>query len=197
MDTLRFSRLTGNEIGSVINELGNLRLTVFRDFPYLYDGTMESEMEYLQSYIQSPNAFLFAVYDGDQMIGATTCVPLSDENRELTLPFTEAGVSTQGILYFGESILLLNYRGIGLGHRFFDERESYALSLGNIHTTCFCSVVRPENHPLRPKNYRSNEAFWTKRGYSPNGLSCQFEWQDLDQPQIDLKTLHFWTKLWT
>ena len=196
METLRFIRLIGNEIGSVINDVGKLRITVFRDFPYLYNGTMEYELEHLRSYIQSPDAFLFAVYDGDQLIGATTCVPLSDEDPELTLPFTEAGISTQGILYFGESILLPEYRNMGLGHRFFDERESYAQSLGNIHTTCFCSVVRPESHPLRPKDYRSNEAFWTKRGYAPNGLSCQFDWQDIDQPQVDVKTLNFWTKQW-
>ncbi len=196
METLRFIRLTGNEIGTVINDLGKLRITVFRDFPYLYNGTMDYELEHLRSYIQSPGAFLFAVYDGEQMVGATTCVPLSDENPELTLPFTDAGFSTEGILYFGESILLPEYRGMGLGHRFFDEREHYAQSLGNIHTTCFCSVVRPESHPLRPKDYRSNEAFWAKRGYAPNGLTCQFDWQDIDQPQIDAKTLNFWTKQW-
>jgi GNAT superfamily N-acetyltransferase len=196
METLRFIRLTGNEIGTVINDLGKLRITVFRDFPYLYNGTMDYELEHLRSYIQSPGAFLFAVYDGEQMVGATTCVPLSDENPELTLPFTDAGFSTEGILYFGESILLPEYRGMGLGHRFFDERERYAQSLGNIHTTCFCSVVRPESHPLRPKDYRSNEAFWAKRGYAPNGLTCQFDWQDIDQPQIDAKTLNFWTKQW-
>ncbi len=39
--------LTGEEIGSVLPALARLRMIVFRDWPYLYDGTLEYEETYL------------------------------------------------------------------------------------------------------------------------------------------------------
>ena len=39
--------------------------------------------------------------------------------------------------------------------------------------TAFCSVVRPEDHPFRPSDYRSNNDFWKKRGVYRTRLLLQ------------------------
>ena len=141
---LTFITKHGPEIASVFEDLGQLRIAVFSDFPYLYEGTLTHEMEYLQTYADSPRAFLFAVYDGSKMVGATTCTPLVDETDDVRLPFEQVGFNLDSIFYFGESILLPSYRGIGLGHRFFDEREAHARRFGTYTTTCFCAVERAD-----------------------------------------------------
>ena len=79
MADLTFTRKTGQEIASVFDGLAALRIAVFRDFPYCYEGSVEYEKAYLHTYANSDRAFLFAAFDGDQMIGATTCIPLEDE----------------------------------------------------------------------------------------------------------------------
>lgn len=192
---LTFVRKTGVAMAEVFDDLARLRIAVFRDYPYLYEGTVEYEKGYLQIYRQSERSFLFAAYDGNTMVGATTCIPLKDETPEIRKPFEDAGFDTGTICYFGESILLPAYRGLGLGHRFFDEREAHARSLGNFETCCFCSVDRGDSHPLKPADYRSNDAFWLKRGYRKEpALQSIMEWPDLGEPASTPKIMIFWTK---
>ncbi|MFY7887685.1 MAG: GNAT family N-acetyltransferase [Spirosomataceae bacterium] len=195
MQQLRYIRKQGAEIASVIDDLAQLRIAVFYDFPYLYEGTIDYERIYLQTYVQAEKAFLFAVYDGDKMVGATTCIPLSNETPEVQEPFVNAGMDVDSIFYFGESILLAAYRGHGLGHRFFDEREAHAASFGTFKQTCFCAVDRGESHPLQPIDYRPNDAFWLKRGYEKTpSLQCTMEWLDRGETQATSKPMIFWTK---
>jgi len=192
---LTFVRKTGAGIAEVFNDLARLRIAVFRDYPYLYEGSVEYELGYLQTYLQSERSFLFAVYDGDEMVGATTCIPLQDETADVRKPFEDAGFDIGAICYFGESILLPSYRGHGLGHRFFDEREAYARNRGDFETCCFCSVDRGDNHPLRPSDYRPNDAFWLKRGYRKEpALQSTMDWPDLGETTSTPKIMIFWTK---
>jgi GNAT superfamily N-acetyltransferase len=195
MSTLRFITKKGAEIHSVITDLAALRITVFRDFPYLYDGTFGYEQIYLQTYVKSQKSFLFAVYDNDKMVGATTCIPLADETLDVQEPFIKAGMDVNKIFYFGESLLLSQYRGLGIGHRFFDEREAHARSFGGFDTTCFCSVVRNENHPYKPTDYQPLDRFWCKRGYEKQPqLKSQFQWLDIGETEESLKTMIYWSK---
>lgn len=193
MAELTFVRKTGKGFADIFDDLAALRIAVFRDFPYLYEGTTEYEKAYLQTYAQSERAFLFAVYDGTIMVGATTCIPLRDETPEVQQPFLNAGYAVDDIFYFGESILRAEYRGHGLGHRFFDEREAHARSFGTYKTTCFCAVDRPADHPLRPVGYQPLDVFWRKRGYEKApALQSFFTWKDIDEPGESPKKMIYW-----
>nr|WP_293837900.1 GNAT family N-acetyltransferase [uncultured Arsenicibacter sp.] len=195
METLSFIRKQGAGIGEVFDDLASLRITVFRDFPYLYEGSVTYEKSYLQTYARADKAFLFAVYDGPVMVGATTCIPLADETAEVRQPFETAGMDLNTIFYFGESILLKAYRGLGLGHRFFDEREGHARSFGTYTTTCFCAVDRGGNHPAQPAGYRPNDAFWLKRGYRKvPALQSTFDWPDIGETHSTPKPMIYWMR---
>jgi GNAT superfamily N-acetyltransferase len=192
---LRFEKYQGAAIRAVFEPLAELRIRVFRDFPYLYEGMLDYELEYLNTYAQSARALLFAVYDGPKMVGATTCIPLAEETPEVQEPFLKAGYALEEIFYFGESILLPEYRGLGIGHRFFDEREAHAASFGTYRLTCFCAVDRPEDHPLRPAGYRPLDAFWTQRGYrKESSLVSQFTWPDLGETAGSAKNMIYWIR---
>jgi GNAT superfamily N-acetyltransferase len=195
MAQLSYIKKIGAEIATVFDDLAQLRITVFRAFPYLYEGSIDYEKEYLKVYAESENAFLFAVYDETKMVGATTCIPLIDETLEVQEPFVNAGIALESVFYFGESVLLPDYRGLGLGHRFFDEREAHARSFNTCKITCFCSVVRPENHPLKPINYKPLDEFWTKRSYNKEfSLKSTFEWLDIGEQHSTQKEMIYWTK---
>ncbi len=185
----------GAEIGRETDSLAALRITVFRDYPYLYDGDPEYEKEYLQTYIDSERAFLFSVFDGERMVGATTCIPLADETAEVKEPFLKKGMDIDRIFYFGESILLRSYRGQGLGSRFFEEREAHAALFPAVDTACFCAVKRPPGHPLRPEDYQPLDAFWNKLGYRKEpGMVSYFEWKDLNVNITTSKVMEYWFK---
>ncbi|WP_224996058.1 GNAT family N-acetyltransferase [Cesiribacter sp. SM1] len=195
MQELTFITKQGNSIRDVFDDLAALRIAVFHDYPYLYEGTPAYEKEYLQPYVRSERSFLFAVYHDQQMVGATTCIPLLDETAEIRQPFEEAGYALDTLFYFGESILLNPYRGKGLGHRFFDEREAHARSFGTYRKACFFSVEREPNHPQKPVNYRPNDEFWKKRGYVKQAqLQTTLSWPDIGQTHSTPKPLVCWMR---
>ncbi|WP_394341992.1 GNAT family N-acetyltransferase [Spirosoma pollinicola] len=193
--SLTFLRLSDSAFLAVFDDLAALRMTVFYDFPYLYEGSVDYEKRYLETYARSKRSFLLAVYDGNKLVGATTALPLRDETPEVQAPFTVAGYDLDTIFYFGESVLLPAYRGRGIGDQFFDEREAYARQFDQYKLACFCSVQRPEDHPLRPVNYHPLDAFWTRRGYKRDGsLQSKFVWLDRNEAVETAKPMIYWTR---
>jgi GNAT superfamily N-acetyltransferase len=195
VDQLTHQLATGKDILPMIPALGQLRISVFSDFPYLYEGSFDYEQAYLKVYAKNPTSIAFGVFDGKKPVGATTGMPLLAESKEIQQPFIDRGLNLDEIFYFGESILLPEYRGQGIGHLFFDVREKHALENG-FKTTTFCSVFRSENHPLKPLDYRPNDAFWTKRGYTKQDFSCKMTWLDRNEAEETEKELVFWIKEW-
>lgn len=196
MNELRTVHLVGKDIQQILPDLGALRIQVFHDFPYLYEGNIAYEEAYLQIYTSSEESIVVGVYDGEQLIGATSGMPLKHETAAIQAPFISTNIPVETVFYFGESIVLPAYRGKGLGHLFFNEREQHALKLGYT-TTAFCSVIRPENHSLKPLDYRDNSAFWNKRNYLPQDeMLCQMSWLDRSETEETEKDLQFWIKTW-
>jgi GNAT superfamily N-acetyltransferase len=192
---LRVENLTGDAMRAAIPELARLRVIVFRDWPYLYDGTLNYESAYLRRFAAAHDAVVVAAYDGDRIIGAATGAPLKDHAEAFGKAFIDRGLDIDRIFYCGESVLLSDYRGHGLGHAFFDGREAHARALGGFTHITFCGVVRPDDHPLKPSAYRPLDAFWTKRGYAKaDGLTTSFAWKDIDEPDETAKHMQFWMK---
>lgn len=192
---LEVKSVTGPDILPVLPDLSRLRMIVFRDWPYLYEGTLEYEQKYLEKFAKAKGAVVVCAYDGDQMVGASTGAPMIEHADEFGEPFKKAGYDISKIFYCGESVLLKSHRGHGLGHAFFDGREAQARKLGGFEYSSFCRVVRPDDHPLKPKDYAPLDPFWRKRGYEPvEGIVATYDWQDIDQPGETTHQMQFWMK---
>ncbi len=191
---IRVDSLTGDAARAVFDDLARLRISVFRAFPYLYDGDLDYERDYLATYANSKDGVVVTAFDDDTVIGAATALPLADETEEVIAPFRDKGFDLSSVFYFGESVLDSRYRGQGIGHAFFDQREAHARSLGYTWTA-FCAVVRPINHPRRPEDYAPLDPFWEKRGYQRrDDMVTTFTWQDLDEDRKSPKPLRFWLR---
>lgn len=190
--------LSGKQIIPHIEALAQLRLTVFNEFPYLYNGDMAYEMKYLDTYVKSTRSLMILVKNGDKVIGASTCIPMQDEVSEIQAPYINAGLNISNIFYFGESIILKEYRGQKIGSDFFRLREEYAKEVNkDLAWTSFCAVLRPFSHPLRPEGYKALDHFWIRNGYKAYPeMKVQFKWQDIDKGEEDYKDLMVWMKKW-
>jgi len=185
--------LTGEAVAGVLDDLARLRIAVFRDWPYLYDGDEGYEREYLRAYT-APGAVVVAAMDGERMIGASTGAPMEHHAEDFAAAFANRPERLEDIFYCAESVLLPEYRGHGLGHAFFDGREAQGRALGR-RFSAFCSVIRPADHPARPAGYRPLDGFWRKRGYEPlPGVIANFHWRDLGDAEETTKQLQFWMK---
>lgn len=186
--------LTGADLDAALDDVAALRIRVFRDWPYLYDGDVAYERRYLETYRTSPGAVLVGAFEGDRLVGAATGTPLAEHADEFAEAFEATDIEISSVFYCAESVLLAGYRGQGIGHRFFDLREAHAKALG-FDRSAFCAVIRPANHPLKLKSYRPLDGFWQARGYRPlPGVVAKFGWKDLDAKEETFKPMQFWLK---
>jgi GNAT superfamily N-acetyltransferase len=193
--SLTVEPVTGRALSQALPALARLRIEIFRDFPYLYDGNLAYEEAYLTKFSAAPDALIVVASDSGTIVGASTAAPMRWVASEFASPFDRQGYDIDRIFYFGESVLLPAYRGQGIGHAFFDQRELHARKLSGYEMTAFCAVVRPADHPLKPADYRPLDAFWTTRGYAKvPGLLASFDWKDVDKSRSDGKLMQFWLR---
>ena len=186
--------LAPGEVLELLEEVAGLRITVFRAFPYLYDGDMAYERRYLQTYLEAEGAFIAGAFDGGRLVGASTAAPLGEHKAEFAGPFAERGLDPDEFFYFGESVLLPAYRGRGIGVAFFDHRKAEARRQG-FCKCLFSAVIRPDDHPARPPGHQPLDAFWRKRGYERlDGLETQFAWKDIGDAEETQKPMEYWAK---
>lgn len=194
---MQVRRLARAEMEAAFDDLARLRIEVFRDFPYLYDGDFDYERRYLATYMASPASVVIGALDEGRLVGAATAAPLADHFSAFAGPFLATGLDPARFFYFGESVLRAPWRGQGVGVRFFEEREKAAAEAG-FSRCVFSAVVRPADHPARPAGYQPLDGFWSRRGYARiPGLAAGFSWRDLGDAEETVKPMEFWSKrLW-
>jgi len=194
MAAITLSTCQGRDIDPHLDDLAQLRIRVFRDFPYLYDGDVDYEATYLRRYAECPDSLFVLAFDGDRLVGAATGMPLTDDVAEFRAPFERAGHDIARLFYYGESVLLPAYRSRGVGKAFMAERERHAAREG-FSLVAFCAVERPDDHPLKPEGYVPLHGFWRAQGYQRQPeLTTTFHWKDVDQDEETDKPMVFWLK---
>ena len=186
---------TGAAVAPYLDDLARLRIAVFRDWPYLYEGDPAYERHYLEAYAASTHSVFALALDGDAVVGAASGLPLADDAAAFQQPFRERGIALEQVFYFGESVLLEAYRGQGIGHRFFDEREAHARRSGGFAMTAFCAVERSPDDSRCPAGHRPNDAFWRKRGYQrQDDMFCTLDWTERGAAAPSSHRLRFWLR---
>lgn len=192
--TVRIARAVGAEIAAHLDALAALRIRVFREYPYLYDGSVDYELHYLAGYARSPDALIVLAIDGDAVIGASTALPAIEHSDEIAPALVRGGLDPAAVFYFGESVLDPAYRGRGLGEAFFVEREGQARERG-YRVAAFCAVERPADHPARPGDYRAPGGLWRRRGFVRRPeIVGEMSWRDLGDDRDTAKPMVFWVK---
>ncbi len=175
------------------DELAALRIAVFREWPYRYDGTVEYERDYLATYLKNPRARIVTAESQGRLVGISTCLPLADEVAEFRRPLEDAGFDPARGFYFGESILLPEHRGRGIGRMFMEARLEAARAHGGVEFCCFCAVRRDPEDPRRPQGYRPLDGFWRKMGFEPmEGVEAVFDWREVGDAKETPHVMDFW-----
>jgi GNAT superfamily N-acetyltransferase len=192
--SLTVMRLSGDALKARLDDLAKLRIEIFRAWPYLYKGSMAYERQYLPRYGEAKTGTMIVAENDGKIVGASTALGLDEEDENVQKPFLAAKMDLKKIFYFGESVLLPAWRGQGIGVKFFEEREAAARAY-DYAKAVFCAVVRPDDHPARPKDYVPLDAFWQKRGYEKQpGLIANFTWRDIGERNESDKPMVFWMK---
>jgi GNAT superfamily N-acetyltransferase len=192
---LRLSIFVGRDMAALLPDLARLCTIVFREWPHLYDGDGRYDLGHLQALVASPRAALIIAYDDDRPVGASTCLPLVDATANVQAPFLERHLPLKRFFYFAGSVLLRPYRGHGTGTRFFALREAHARTVSDCDFVCFCTIQRPDHHPLRPIDTKPLDVFWRRQGYVPApDLRCTMTWREIGKTRDSQIPLLFWLK---
>jgi len=194
MPTLTTTLLTGAAIVERLDDLASLRLEIFREYPYLYQGRREDERTYLSTYAEAPDACIILADDGAKAVGAATGMPLIDEDPSLLTAFQDSPYPLDGIYYVGELLLLPPYRHQGLGHELLTQIEEHIRGLGRYHAWTCAVVERPDDHPLRPSAYRPISRFLDRTGFERLAdTTTTLTWTEIDGVKR-AHTMQFWIK---
>lgn len=189
---MQIKKLDSQELHSRLEDLAGLRLTIFREYPYLYDGTLEDELSYVSHYAEQ--GMVLIALDGNTVAAAVTGMPLDLESEPFQQPFRAADRDPGQYFYIGELLLLPAYRGNGLGSHLLGLIEQEITNTSRYTHVCCATVIRPDNHPLRPGDFFPIEPFCRRHGYHLlENVSIRIPWQQIDGTK-PLNTLRFWAK---
>lgn len=185
--------LSGTEARPYFNEIAQFAISMFREFPYLFEGTLEYEKEYLETYFVSEKCTLILVFAGNELVSFTSSIPLNEEMAEIQAPFLKAGIDTSSYLYIGEAMIKKEYQGMKLLRTLLQHHIARAAQWG-LKYGAFMTVDRPENHPLKPVDYVSLEPIWEHYGCKHRSdLTVKLAWPQVDSSgkEVD-NTLSIW-----
>lgn len=186
--------LTGSAVKACLEALASLRIDIFREYPYLYDGHREDELKYLRLYMETPDAFVISVNDSEFMVGAATGMPLCQEHKSLIDPFVGISYPVNEVFYVGEVLFYPAYRDCGLGLQLMEHIEEHVRTFEIYRYLTCATIVRPENHPLCPENYVPIDRFLNRTAFKMlPGVTTSFAWKEIDGSSCE-HPMQFWVK---
>lgn len=170
---MKIEILIGKKILPVIDEVANLRIKLFRDFPYLYVGNLEYEKEYLKIYSNQEEALLIVFKnEKNNIVGVATGAPFSETDElfsEARAEFKRNNLDPTEGYYIGEALILPEYQGKFFSYDLIRQIERQIKSSG-YHYVCFMTVERDPNDPRRPTHYKDIEKIWQRLNYQKTNI---------------------------
>ncbi|MEO9257235.1 MAG: GNAT family N-acetyltransferase [Crocinitomicaceae bacterium] len=170
---------TKDDVSPLLLFVATLRINIFREYPYLYEGNLKEEMDDLEHCAQLTNNALAIAFYKETPVGFLYGIPLKEfashfENPVLDL-FREKNLNPETCYYFADIIVLPEHRGNSLSKKLFNVLEVYAQEQG-YHSASFITESH-DIHPLKPANYKSLEPLWHSLQYKKTRLTSYGSWQ--------------------
>ncbi|UZP66050.1 GNAT family N-acetyltransferase [Desulfovibrio mangrovi] len=186
--------LKGAELLPHLDSIANLRIRIFREYPYLYSGEERYELEYLKVYAESANAFAILAWHGEHVAGAVTGIPLQDEMEDFRACFAGTEYSLNEVYYVGELLFHPEFRSGGHGTALLELAEQHVRTMPQFRYLTCATVVRPPDHPLQPEGYVPIDRFLLRNAFlRMEGVTANLAWPELDGVSVD-HVMQFWIK---
>ena len=188
--------LKGYQARIHVKALAALRIAAFAHFPYLYAGTEAYEKEYLETYFDSLQSVIYIGFHAGKIVAFSNLMPLCEMPLEIISPFFENDIDVANILYLGEAILAPEYqhKKPGFIRAMLKIQEEHARKK-NYNQIVFMSVIRPDNHPLKPANYMPLDGMFTKFGFNRyEDMFIEMAWTQIDTKIEMDNILSIWYK---
>ena len=193
-ETLSMRTYRGKSITPFLKDITDLCVTIYKEYPYLYEGTQEEYFPFIEHYAHSEHGIACLLFDNERLVGVAIGMPLNEMRDKYQAPFTNARPQEnfREIFYLGEFLLVKDYRGRGLGKKIYLEFER---SVTNMKKICFCKIDETDRKILETENYRPLDGFWEKFGFHKcEDVSVTVNWQNVGELEESPHQLVYWLK---
>ena len=194
---MEFLVLKGLEIEKYLDDVIKLRIAVFREYPYLYDGNIEYEKEYFKDFIKDQTARVILVKDSGKVVAVATSIALSNAHLcdDTHKPFVGKGYDVDRFYYYGEIMIDKAYRNKGISKQIYRLRQKEAVSLG-FDMLCFATIIKDTDNV--PVDYFDPSQMWRSMGFVEHlDMQVECEWpkiQNDGSTKDQTSKLNFWIK---
>lgn len=175
--------VVGSDIQKYIDYVSALRISTFKDYPYLYKGSLNYEKKYIENYILDNKATLAFAKVNNKIAGISTGIPLASNSeivKDIQVIFHKNNIDISRYYYYGETIVLPAYRRQGLTTMLYQKQNELVRNWGFKYTTIL-TVMREDDDPLKPKGYQKPDEIWKHLGFYKNGLVCAHNWPTIQK----------------
>jgi len=113
-----------------------------------------------------------------EIVGVAIGTMLSTESdilHRIAEPLQQLGIVTEQCYYFGEMIIVPEYRSKGIGKQMLEALKKTGREQGTDHF-CFLSVTRESDDVRRSVEYVASGVIFRKFGFEKTDISVTFEW---------------------
>lgn len=195
--------LSGQQILPFISDIGQLILEVYKEWPYLYEGTLEEQYDYVQTrYINMPNSLVCTAFDQEKLVGLAMGVPLCEAPTHYLTPFTSnqecLELPLKNIFYWGELIVRSEYRQREIAQQMCDLVLKEILDNSDYKAIAFCTVERSDDFHLnncKTNDYFSLDSKWEELGFKKHeDLSFNAVWRLVQESHESQHHMVYWVK---
>lgn len=187
--------LKGSEAIPYLNKLMEIRLLFYRDYPYLYDGSIEDEENYLRIWSNSENTLLVVAKRNDKVVGVIIGLPFSESPEENKQAFQNLETSPEDLFYLGDNIVIQELKVGNVQKQMYHQFERAVKQLKKYKEIVVCEIERDVNDPKKIANDTFYEFSWNAQGFirEPNQI-VNFTWKEIGDSKISNHHMVFWRK---
>lgn len=179
----------GKDISPHVKAITDLCLIIYKEKPYLYEGTEEEYRPFIEYYADSETNRACLLFDESKPVGVAIGMPLHAMRDKYREPFLSMRPeeNPDELFYLGELLLLKDYRGNNLGKQMYLECERLATQEG-FKKICFCKIDEPESD-------QSLDGFWKKLGFEKceEGTFVVY-WKNVGESDESPHQMRYWIK---
>lgn len=187
--------LKGKELLSNIPELTKLRLTIYREYPYLYEGDPLFEESYVSLFANSSDALLIVAKVGNRIVGALSGLPLDSAQKEIQDVFLASKMKLKECYALCDVVVLKEYRNRRVATILYEEFANQLRKMKRYKKVVLWQIVRAQDDPKRPNDYFSPDNFFGKQGFKKHPeYTCVLRWKEISEKEERAHRFEFWLK---
>ena len=154
-------------------------LAAFAEYPLLVKGNIEGGENYLQIFSKEEQSAVAMATIDDKLAGFLVGLPL--DKYPFSTELHDFNDVDQPFYYLSDSVVLPAYRKQGIVEKLFHSLLEKVQSW-NYKKMCIATVVREEDHPLKPEGY-SHDLIWQQLGFEKTSVQVKALWPTIVDQQ--------------